>query len=135
MSQTLAPGLTRLAGQIWERVRRTMEPLFDFAALVARATAHNPDADLIRLCDAHPTLLAELKANGIGQDYCQRWQAYERNRIAISAAVPMTMAGIVAKALAARAEAQDSEGPVHGTVAELWAWDLVNDLARLEGGS
>ena len=46
----------------------------------------------------------------------------------------MTIAGIVAKASAARAEAQDSEGAGHGTVAELWAWDLVNDLMRLEGG-
>uniref|UniRef100_UPI0005C143E2 hypothetical protein n=1 Tax=Muricoccus aerilatus TaxID=452982 RepID=UPI0005C143E2 len=90
-----------------------MEPLFDFAALVARATAHNPDADLIRLCDAHPTLLAELKAKGTGRDYCPRWQAYERNRDAISAAVPMTMAGIIAKALAAKAEARDSDGTVH----------------------
>ncbi|WP_043839332.1 hypothetical protein [Muricoccus aerilatus] len=110
-----------------------MEPSFDFAALAARATAHNPDAELIRLCDAHPTLLAELKTEGAGHGYCRRWQAYERNRDAISAAVPMTMAGIVAKALAARAEARGSDETVHGTVAELWAWDLVKDLVRLEG--
>ena len=52
-----------------------MEPSFDFAALAARATTHNPDTDLIRLCDGHPTLLAELRAPGGGQDYCPRWQA------------------------------------------------------------
>ena len=47
----------------------------------------------------------------------------------------MTLADLAAKAQAARREARgpDGEESSEGTMAETWAWDLVNDLVRLAG--
>jgi hypothetical protein len=44
---------------------------------------------------------------------------------------------MVAKARAAKAEARNSNGTESPSncPAENWAWDLVNDLLRLEGGA
>ena len=100
-----------------------------------RRPAASPDDELIRLCLEHPTIIAAVNDYGSGEDDCSLWQAYERSRNAINSAVPVTMAGMVAKARAAKAEARNldgSESP-NGCPAETWAWDLVNDLLRLEG--
>jgi hypothetical protein len=66
---------------------------------------------------------------------CPRWLDYERSRDAIHAVVPVTLAGMVAKARAAKIEARNVNGTENpeGSPAETWAWDLVNDLLRLEG--
>ncbi|MBI0538985.1 hypothetical protein D9599_25875 [Roseomonas sp. KE2513] len=101
----------------------------------AAATTLSADAGLIQICDAHPTVLKALDEHGSGEDDCPFWLAYVRSRDAIHTAVPVTLAGIVAKARAAKAEVfnpgSDTENP-HGTVAETWAWDLVQDLLRLD---
>ena len=102
-----------------------------------RRPAASPDDELIRLCLEHPTIIAAVNDYGSSEDDCSLWQAYERSRNAINSAVPVTMAGMVAKARAAKAEARNldgSESP-NGCPAETWAWDLVNDLLRLEGGA
>lgn len=59
------------------------------------------------------------------------------SRDAIHAAQPVTMAGMRAKALVAKAEARKPDGSEDpcSTPAEHWAWDLVNDLLRLTGGA
>ncbi|MFC0389491.1 hypothetical protein [Muricoccus vinaceus] len=106
------------------------------AATLNRRSAPDPDAELIRICEAHPSIIAAVNDYGSGEDDCPLWQAYERSRDAIHAAVPVTLAGMVAKARAARAEALNPKnGTVSpsGTPAEIWAWDLVQHLLRLEG--
>jgi hypothetical protein len=96
----------------------------------------SPDADLIRICDGHAAVLEALESCNCLED-CPRWLDYERSRDAIHAAVPVTMAGVVAKARAAKIEARNVDGTENpdGCPAETWAWDLVNDLLRLEGGA
>lgn len=111
-------------------------PVFGRPALVDEAfTSHipGPDADLIRLCDQHLGYMAAVKENPDEEEDGPAWRAYERNRDAISAAKPQTLAGMIAKARAAKLEAtfwEQSEN-VHGTMGEPWAWDLVNSLLRL----
>jgi hypothetical protein len=94
----------------------------------------SPDAELIRICEGHKAVVEALQHCNCLKD-CPRWQAYERSRDAIHAAVPVTLAGMVAKARAAKIEARNSDGTENpdGCPAENWAWDLVNDLLRLEG--
>ncbi|MGY4802852.1 hypothetical protein [Teichococcus aerofrigidensis] len=97
----------------------------------------NPDAGLVRLCAAH---VANLRAynsdrSDLDEDQNPLWRAYEATRDAISAARPASLPGLVAKALAAKAEAREVDGverPEHGTAAD-WSWDTTNDLARLFG--
>lgn len=95
----------------------------------------SPDADLIRLCAEHPGYMTAVKENPDEEEDGPAWQAYERNRDAISAASPKTLAGMIAKARAAKLEATfwDTSENVHGTMGEPWAWDLVNSLLRLAG--
>jgi hypothetical protein len=61
------------------------------------------------------------------------WHAYERTREAIIDAEPQTVAGMVAKARAAKVEALQPDGQEvpADCVAATWAWDIVNDLIRL----
>jgi len=97
--------------------------------------APTPDAELIRICEAHPAVMDAVSDLGSGRDDCPYWKAYERSRDAIFDAKPVTMAGMLAKARAAKAEARTPSGveDPDNSPAELWAWDLVNDLLRLEG--
>jgi hypothetical protein len=111
-----------------------------FHAIPARAApqASNLDAELIRVCEAHPGMLDALDKHGSGEDECPYWLAYERSRNAIDASRPATMAGVLAKAAAAKREALDREGNTYtweGTRGGAWAWDLMNDLLRLMGGA
>jgi hypothetical protein len=64
------------------------------------------------------------------------WQQYAACRDTISNALPVTIAGLVAKARAAKIEArrQDGSERPENTMAAAWSWDLVNDLIRLFGG-
>lgn len=107
----------------------------------AAADAADPDADLIRLCAEH---VVNIRAYNDGparlvgvldlEDH-PLWLAYEHTRDAISAARPQSVAGMLAKIRAAKAEAQTPKGDENpaGTMAAEWAWDLVNDLLRLHG--
>jgi hypothetical protein len=106
------------------------------AASLAPPLPPGPDADLIALCAAHPALIDAVNASLIDLDTCPAWHAYEVSRDAIHAARPVTLEGMRAKALAAKAEARDPDGSEEpdSCPAETWAWDLVNDLLRLTGG-
>ncbi|TPG39910.1 hypothetical protein EAH89_29015 [Roseomonas nepalensis] len=102
---------------------------------VAPAMIGNPDHDLIRRCAEHLACLEAVKASPDEEEDGPAWCAYESNRDAISAAQPQTLAGLIAKARAAKLEATfwDSFENIHDTMAEPWAWDLVNALLRLAG--
>jgi hypothetical protein len=102
--------------------------------LPARRSQPHSDADLIRICEGHKAVVEGLHQCNCMED-CAHWQAYERSRDAIHAAVPVTLAGMVAKARAAKIEALNVDGTENpdGSPAENWAWDLVNDILRLEG--
>ena len=107
------------------------------ASVPAAIAADHPDAELIRICDAHGALM-DLVNSGVDgdDDDGPTWQAYDQSRDAISSFRPKTTEGMMAKARAAKAEARSpcvEGGPEHpaGTPAEDWAWDLVNDLLRL----
>ncbi len=100
--------------------------------------APHPDAALIELCRQHPlnmdaynTSPAEIE----DADDNPFWIAYSETRDGIGDAQPATMAGILAKCRAAKAEAgPDGDEDPDGTPAADWAWDIVNDLLRLYGG-
>lgn len=106
------------------------------AAVPVLAEAPNPDAEMIRLCAEHVANLHALNdpAAELADDD-PRWTAYERTRDMIDAAAPQTLAGMVAKARAAKAEALNLDGTEspEGSPAESWAWDLLNDLLQITG--
>jgi hypothetical protein len=101
-------------------------------AAVAASTIGNPDAELIRLCAEHVANLEATNAPGSG---AAEWAAYERTRDAISEAKAHTLAGMVAKARAARREARSLDGTESpgGTMAETWSFHIVYDLLRMAG--
>ena len=105
-------------------------------AVVGTDTVFNPDADLIRLCEQHDQNRRASNADlEDADDDNALWLAYLDTKYAIDAAQPQTMAGMIAKARAAKGEAaapDGSECPENGPAAR-WAWDLVNDLLRLHG--
>lgn len=126
---------------VWVPPRRGLLSILGALAIpvatsAATLTAADPDAELIRICEAHPEKIRAAEEDSTYEEDCPLWLAYERSRDAIHAAVPMTLAGIIAKARAAKVEAANPEGGTEspsGTPGETWAWDLVNDLLRLEG--
>jgi hypothetical protein len=97
----------------------------------------HPDADLIRTCAEHIANRdafnayegnLEPKDNLLWRAYCRTWDA-------IRDAKPQTIEGIIAKARAAKAEAQDPDGtedPEYEAAAD-WSWHVVNDLLRVSG--
>jgi len=98
-----------------------------------------PDEEVIRLCDEH---IANWRACSSYEGDLEPgdnllWLAYLRTLDAVTAAVPKTLDGIVAKARAAKAEAwrpeERSEDPSVGMTPR-WAWDIVNALVQLHGG-
>ena len=108
------------------------------AAPLASPLPPGPDAKLIAICNRHPSLIAAFTtSNGDGSDSDPTWAAYAASRDAISDAQPQTLAGMRAKALAAKAEAVTPDGgeEYRSSVAGAWSWDLVNDLQRLTGGA
>lgn len=105
------------------------------AAPGAGTAAANPDAALIQLCDGHIANIAAYNADASDLDHHENplWDVYERSSVAISAMVPQTLAGLVAKARVAKAEAVQPDGKENweSSVASNWAWDIVNDLIRM----
>ena len=106
-------------------------------AAASMAPVH-PEAELIALCNRHPALIAAFNAcdQDSGPDNPD-WVAYEASMDAISEARPQTLAGLQAKALAAKAEALNPDGTEQpsNTIAAHWGWDIVNDMLRLTGGA
>lgn len=95
------------------------------------------DAELVRLCAEHPARIAAVNAGPDENEDGPSWAAYEASRSAIAMARPATLAGLLAKARAAKAEAASPDGidrPDH-CPAGSFAWDLVNDLLRLGEGA
>lgn len=95
------------------------------------STAPSADAELIRLCEALPALKAAFEADGRDADDNPAWPPYIAACDAISAATPQTMAGIIAKANAAKADGLGHEGVAFTSCAEEWAWDVALAVARL----
>lgn len=101
--------------------------------VAARAEARHggapshPDADLIAVCAGHA---ARIKAYNQGDgdlaalDDDPLWAAYEASRNFIGNAKPCALEGVLAKARAAKAEA--------GSMGEVWAWDIVDDLLAVK---
>lgn len=110
-----------------------------FAAPALAASGDSgPDADLIRLCAEH---IANWHAYNTSDSDLEAeddplWHAYWRTHIAIDDARPQSIDGILAKARAAKTEAHRPDGTEErdGGQGAVWAWDLVNDLLRLNGG-
>ena len=100
---------------------------------VAASAETNPDADLIRTCAEHIANrdAYNARAGEVLTEQDPRWHAYARTLDAISDARPQTLAGLVAKAKATKAEATRPDGAVEPEDAADWAWDLVEDLIRL----
>ena len=121
---------------------RTVLPMAAKAAPMPVIAPGNPDAELIRLCAEHVANMRAYNRDGGLEDIDKPdplWDAYERTRDAITEAKPCTLAGMQAKARAAKAEALTSrtdgtESP-EGTPAEAWAWQLVNDLLAVRVGA
>ena len=99
------------------------------------ANGVGPDAELISCCAAHPEYMAAVKDAPDEEEDGPAWRAYEKNRDAISAAMPQTLVGMIAKARAAKLEATfwDTSENIEGTMGQPWAWDLVNSLLQLAG--
>ena len=108
-------------------------------APVAIPAAH-PDAALIRLSAEHIANTAVYNAHG-GMGPLEApdplWDAYESTRDAIHNTRPTTLAGIVAKARAAKADAALADGGENpdGTAGQVWAWQLVCDLVDGRAGA
>jgi hypothetical protein len=98
--------------------------------------ADTSEAELIRICAEHIVNRDAYNASPGLMDFevDPLWHAYRRTHDAISAAKPQTLAGLVAKARATKGEATNSDGIEEPHDAADWAFDLVNDLIRLDEG-
>jgi hypothetical protein len=107
-----------------------------FLAEMPSAAAAEPDAAIIRLCAEHIANRTAYNTRGgyLEPDDDPLWHAYEGTQTAVYDAKPQTIAGIIAKAKAAKEEAQNPSGENwEDCSAADWAWDIVNDLVRLSG--
>lgn len=106
---------------------------------VAAAAAASPDAALIAACDAYRGLMDALNHGEHGEDEDGPVnRAYYACCDTISSTPAQTMAGMLAKCRAIKAEARGRDGePIafHGTMAEDWAADVVDAVLRLNGGA
>ena len=99
------------------------------------ASNAGPDAALVALVQNHRRLTALYNAHDPVVAACVEAD-YEASVTAIRAAVPTTMAGVIAKARAAKIEAfaaGDGEHPDDGWAPD-WAWDCIGDLIRVVDG-
>jgi hypothetical protein len=100
--------------------------------------ADGADAELIRLCDQHIVDMDTFNQHkGATRAHEKLGRAYDRSLDAISQAMPLTIAGIVAKARAAKHQATGPNGEEEtgGSVAEQWALQIVDDLLRVGGAT
>jgi hypothetical protein len=99
----------------------------------------NPDAALIALCAQHIVNLAAFNAYaGLDDNHdAALWAECRCTRDAITDARPQTVEGMIAKARAAKLEALNADGteePENGRAAR-WAWQILNDMLRLNEGA
>ncbi len=95
--------------------------------------ASHPDAALIEACIQHCRNIVAFEASTVpNADDDPAWHQYEKTGDAISDAEPRTVAGMAAKAWAAKFEAIQPDGfkRPHGQPGR-WAWDLVHDAIRI----
>jgi hypothetical protein len=126
-------GAWQLAASLAADVRRTAAPL-TLAGLLAAEDA-SPDAELIELCAAWPAAVKAANAEMVDDGPASR--AFDALEARIAAQKPCTLAGLLAVARQAKAEAIDKDGeerPEHTGAADI-AWGLLNDLLRLTGES
>lgn len=102
---------------------------------LSAATSPKADAELIRLCAEHIANRDAYNRSTVDlePEDDSLWHAYERTHNAINTTPAHTLAGMVAKARAAKAEAltpDGSEKPENCAAAD-FAWGLVNDLLRM----
>lgn len=101
----------------------------------ARAAETGPDAELIALCARHIVNLTAYNTYGghLEPEDDPLCAAYEETRDAVEDAEPQTMAGVLAVARAAKAEARQPDGSYDFDVGIAWRWasHLVDDLLRL----
>lgn len=93
------------------------------------------DQELVSLCAQHIVNRQAVLDCPLDPDDSPSWLPYAVTHDAISNARPKTLAGLIAKARAAKGEASigtGNEDPLNGSALE-WAWDIVNDLIRLDG--
>ena len=106
-------------------------PIFD-----GSGTSHaGADAPLVALVHDHRRLTALYNAHDPVVTACVEAN-YEASVTAIREAVPTTMAGVIAKARAAKIEAfaaGNGEHPDDGWAPD-WAWDCIGDLIRVVDG-
>ena len=125
----------RGAGYTEERL--ALDALREVVSALSPRASDNPDGELIALCERHAIKRDNYNRSGgkLAYEKDPLWSAYVATCDAIAAARPKTLAGVVAKARAAKAEAvgADGEEDPHATIGMHWAWDLVNDLIRLAG--
>jgi hypothetical protein len=117
-----------VAGRLLRYLRRD--------AMALPLVADSVDADLIRLCDQHIVDMDTFNQHkGATRAHEKLGRAYDRSLDAISQATPRTIAGIVAKARAAKHQATgpNGDGETGGSIAEQWALQIVNDLVRVGG--
>ena len=108
-------------------------------AIVEAVIFVNPDAELIEVCDRHAGLMdaVNLPANDDETNDSPIWRAYYQSCHAISDAEPRTMAGLLAVARAAKAEARQPNGQMENGengCAAAWSWTVLNGLLRIENG-
>lgn len=111
------------------------------AGPAAQPSAADPDAEVLHACHEHRLRLRAVCASPGCTDSpegASLWQAYSDASRAIGAARPRTMAGILAKARAAMSEAIvdelfDGDHDCFGFNSHAWAWELLQDLARIHG--
>ena len=99
--------------------------------------ASHPDVALIQSCIQHCRNIVAYEASTVpNADDDPAWHQYERTGETISDAEPLTVAGMAAKAWAAKFEAIQPDGieRPHGQP-ERWAWELVHDAIRINAGA
>lgn len=120
--------------------RRSIFAGVALAALPIQAiAAPHPDEEIVQICAQHTINRITLDTGNHPDtiEYNEVDNAYGATLQAVCDAVPLTVAGIVAKAMAAKDEAQLLRGgeEPEGSIAAQWAWDIVNDLLRLAGSA
>jgi len=97
------------------------------------ASASNPDAALIQLCEEHIANMKAFNNCPLDSDVSPFWDPYERTLHEINAATPQTMEGVFAIARAAMVHATQPDGSIEpeATMANVWAWNIMNDIARI----
>jgi hypothetical protein len=105
------------------------------AAAPSGGCASNPDAALIQLCENHIGYMNAFNADPYGDEDSPSWLDYDRTLHEINAATPQTMEGVFAIARAAMVHATWPDGSIkpEATMAHVWAWNIMNDIARIHG--